>query len=1199
MNISPETQMTAESETPTGVHPALQGLNQEQLDAATCLENVVAAAGAGSGKTHVLSHRYAWLVTEQNYKPEEILTLTFTTKAASEMYQRIYATLCSLRDDPEPVIQHRATEAIASFHKARISTLDSYCNTIVRDGIHHFGISHDFSIDKAAAESLAETMALPFVLSNKDNQALKQLMGSNNPAEAASAFFAKAVTAFSNLANPRNFEADTEKQSVFAAKRWSELTGIVTKIYSDIYTNLKSDDASTIFTPTFLKNGAPLFADTEPGSLLTPPAYSDSPDTLRKYLDFVYRFAKLELRGIRGVEKQDNPIFISRRYCTELHLLFNYKVCYDTNMELSRLLNAFQKEYHEQRRQQGILTFTDVSQFALRLLKEYPEIRAQEKNAFKAIMIDEFQDDNEIQRDLLYLISERKDVITQGVPEAKDLDQHKLFFVGDEKQSIYKFRGADVSVFMKLRSEMPQYRTLRTNYRSKENLLKGFNVLCHPTQNPDAPLFSWTEAPDTDAFTYEARYENARFFEKNQENPESQDMRRITIALKQPDENQNPDMEYLNDHQVQARYIADIINRKVAEEGYQYSDFAILERKTTEQQEYERILREAGIPYTTEKVSGFFGEAVINDIASCLQLLIHPDDTMAYSSLLLSPLVNLSSAGVTAILTNPFSKPFDSASEQYLSDSDKEQFCKGRAFFEGLIAEKSQLSSTHLVSHIWYTCGYRYQTVWNENFTMYESLFDLLFETARRCDAENRTIADYTQQLMDIRQSYGEYLEDVEIPMEQRNAVKIMTIHKSKGLQFPVVFIPELNQNPPGNSNFQVIYSYFSEKYGLVPNTGNGLPVIEINKIKGNWFAKAAASENMCLEQAELRRLLYVAMTRAEDELIMTGADDGSFGKNNGKVDEWSIFTEKTHTQFIHLLSESLQRFTGMQPEESPFIYKVIPAMEAEFVTTGSNTTGFENQQKAIEAARNRYPSEEQQKQKIEADMDQEPIRANPSTFGHGDYNPEDAASSSGERPAGLFDTTRLETLIASQKAHKQESEPFAENDFGTIAHAKAEQIFTGHKVAVPKNIAAKLKAEDLAAVEKLAQEMADHFVTTPIGEKALKASLRKSEYTFKTRIVNDAGIPVLVDGQIDLVFDCPEDNVLYVVDFKSDQAIEPEKHTTQLAFYKRSAEQMFTTAKTGRQVRCYLYYLRYGKTVDCTEAATGISLENLTASSN
>ncbi|MCQ2982323.1 MAG: UvrD-helicase domain-containing protein [Treponemataceae bacterium] len=1192
------------------MNPALENLNDEQREAAQCLKNIVVAAGAGSGKTHVLSHRYTWMVTELGYTPDQILTLTFTKKAASEMYGRIYKTLKEFAETQTGLMQQRAQNAVDTFHKARIQTLDSYCNTVVKTAIHHYGISPDFTMDDTAASDLAEQTALSFVMNRLDDATMRSLIQDANPASVASGFFADAVRNHSNLATPAHFAEMTERQRKIARDMWPALAEQVTDLMKEINQVYAAGRLSEEFTSSVISTYKDIFDAHSDLLTAAAPAISDA-DAVLRWLDALCKLKILDPRTVSSkahiFNKTDrNPVKLLRPLFSQLCQLFNFDVAYDQTHAISALLDDYQREFHDACRTSGVLTFADVAEFSRLILTEYKDIRQQEKNAFKAIMIDEFQDDNELQRDILYLISEDLNRSSDGIPTAEQLAPEKLFFVGDEKQSIYKFRGADVTVFNALKNELQNCKELNTNYRSKENLLKAFNSMFSPAGNPKAPLFETESLADD--IEYEARYSDALIADKNREQPGDEDKKRVHIQYIH--DQANPEGKLLSVHEQQARMTVATIQQLMAERGYRYSDFAILFRWTTHQKEFERVLRSNGIPYTAENVSGFFEEGVINDLYSFLRLLVYPTDTFAYGSLLKSPLVQLSAEGTLALLSYIQTHggsltdilPFSNAQKALLQENDLQQFEKGKRLFEDVQNRSNTASLPELVSHLWYTLGYRYETMWNSTVSVYETLYDYLFETACKHNAENKSLAEYVDYLASIKADSKEKLTDIDIPMEQRDAVHIMTIHKSKGLEFPVVFIPDLeNDYDPGNRS-NGWYSY-TKTYGLIPMGAavDGLCPHDA----GNWFTTQNAEVEKNLAEAELRRILYVGITRAEDEVFLIGYDkDNTRGLNkNGDYGSMKSFRKLLTTNLLTFTHEKPALVTSEEAgseedgitryetnDDAPFTYEQfarIPMTEETAAVTGTVV-------EVIGAAATRYPSLEELTERQMADQLQEPVRANPSSFGHEEYTEETSGATAEE--TALFDTSELNAIIEDHRKKQREHEPFAENDFGTIAHAKAEEIFTGRKVDIPKNIASKLNEKQLKQVESLAVKMAEQFVNTELGQKAKHAPLCKSEYTFKTRIVNDRGIPVIVDGQIDLLFDVPEDNTLYVVDFKTDQAMNPEKHTIQLAFYKRAAEQMFATAKTGRQVRCCLYYLRYGKTKDCTMAVDAISLESLTA---
>ena len=184
-------------------------LNEEQRAAVTCEVNAVTAAGAGSGKTFVLARRYAYLVCVKHYAVSEILTLTFTRKATAEMYQRIYKTLLTVAQlfgDPY------AKKAVEEFHTSRIQTLDSYCSNIAKLAVNSYGVTPDFTLDDGGAYDLASSMALPFILENRNSVALQLMAKKRNLESLATELFCNIITKYSTLVSPIAFSQDVERQ---------------------------------------------------------------------------------------------------------------------------------------------------------------------------------------------------------------------------------------------------------------------------------------------------------------------------------------------------------------------------------------------------------------------------------------------------------------------------------------------------------------------------------------------------------------------------------------------------------------------------------------------------------------------------------------------------------------------------------------------------------------------------------------------------------------------------------------------------------------------------------------------------------------------------------------------------------------------------------------------------------------------------
>ena len=186
--------------------------NTEQENTVRMLKNACVSAGAGSGKTKVLATRYVYLVAKYGYMPSEILTLTFTNKAANEMYSRIYKSLVEYSERiTEPKELANIKKAISEFQESKIQTLDSYCKALVSTNIHKFGISPDFSLDGKELEKAVKQKAVEFLLKNRKNPYLQFFMGTKNPETFAKEFFVDIVLYNSTICKPLDFEGDIEK----------------------------------------------------------------------------------------------------------------------------------------------------------------------------------------------------------------------------------------------------------------------------------------------------------------------------------------------------------------------------------------------------------------------------------------------------------------------------------------------------------------------------------------------------------------------------------------------------------------------------------------------------------------------------------------------------------------------------------------------------------------------------------------------------------------------------------------------------------------------------------------------------------------------------------------------------------------------------------------------------------------------------
>ncbi|MDR1318351.1 MAG: UvrD-helicase domain-containing protein, partial [Treponema sp.] len=487
----------------------MKELNEEQRRAAYCDKNAVIAAGAGSGKTLVLARRFAWLITDRNFRVDEILTLTFTRKAAAQMYRRIYETLGEIASGDSGPRKERARRALDDFVHARIQTLDSYSAALVRQAAPRYGVSPDFSIDEDRCRGIALEESFPFLIAHRHHPAVERLYLKKRPEKIAEEIFAETLFKYSPIDEKPGLTGNVIRQFDFiCGEEWESQIKKIRDVLNHISGCINEDRE-------LLPDLVPLAAQYESGrikapdksdlrayfdSLLAPAAASarkDSGDSKNRdriaeaeahpvyglilgFLEFMSSLIRLNLQKGR---RSDNPVkesikFIREELFGEFSSLAVF--CMQAGLILSfmSLLETLQRRYLDRKRTEGVLTYDDAARLSRAILRDQKDIRKSEKAAFKAIMIDEFQDNNEMQKELLFLLAEKTEEECDGIPPPENLVPGKLFFVGDEKQSIYRFRGADVSVFRGLKeglggADLP----LRNNYRSSPELIGSFNAL--------------------------------------------------------------------------------------------------------------------------------------------------------------------------------------------------------------------------------------------------------------------------------------------------------------------------------------------------------------------------------------------------------------------------------------------------------------------------------------------------------------------------------------------------------------------------------------------------------------------------------------------------------------------------------------------------------------------------------------------------
>ena len=1144
--------MSVENNTPDKNEYTYLDLLEKKLDskqkAVCCREgNTIVAAGAGSGKTQVLATRFAWLVMSLGIRAPQILTLTFTKKAAGEMYERIYKTLLFFAQNPKtPALEKkRAQTALDEFSDTHIQTLDSYCNSVVKQAANRYGIRPDFTAGGSDSFEDIKKLALPYVFSNRERTCIQQYADAGKLEDFAYDILATAVSEYTTLADPPDyFSSKLEDQKEVLVANWNglicgspdgelpensrPLKTIISEIIP-VYSMASQASPGTVFINSTreLIEYLGSISLTQAESILSIIAQIDSLKKASALLD------KIRLPGGKvkaAVAEFKEHIRLLRNEFEIINSLCTYILQLDDTADLYSMFDEFTALVNESKRTTGNLTFADISELALKILNEQEDIRLSEQAAYEKIMIDEFQDNNSKNRDLLMLLANGK---------------QKLFFVGDEKQSIYKFRGADVSVFNNLKYELGEeaFLQMNYNYRSVNELLTIFNRIFG---DHDLLFDNTTDKPFEAKYLVPAvQYDPV----KQQEVPEvildEENRKQLSINLFDAT---NLDKEvFFNTKDQLAIFIVQKIiefRTKSKESGVQipYSSFAVLDRGRTDRRYLIKWFNVFNIPYTMDMNTSIFSDGPINDIYNFIQLCVYPDDKISKAGYLASPFANLSEQSVEAILAGE-------DPEQWTDETEKNKFRRAWDFYETQRILTLSRPITKTLEVLWNECGYRYETMLSRRKSLYAEQFDMLFELARQTDQNDKGIAWFADQLSQIKdKEISSFGDDVEInideltyPIEKGEAVNIMTIHKSKGLQFDFVFVYGCTNVKKGSKDSQF---YFDKE--------NGLTIKPVDGSK-NFFYLRQEQRAIQEELAEFRRLIYVAITRAKLKVWIVGS-----------WKEIPTDTDKNEDSF-HLIENMVRYYwSGTYTGERPFVwYRIEPVAREEMKEMLYDTTSLADENTKLEAARELYQSCEPSI-KYESPASN---RKTPSSL-EKDYVPAGAQDGDSGKSFDSPDD-RLEAPV------------FTAADFGTLVHSFLEAQANGipcdqyqPEVKLLKNLPDNQNILDqmLDSCRTLCEWFAQSDLGKALEQCKTAGRFYRAEWAF--RMYLDGSI---FTGSIDLIFENP-DATYTIVDYKSDKEIDAEKYRGQQECYRQAASRMLGVPED--KIECWLFFLKHKKAI-------------------
>ncbi len=928
----------------------------EQLPTFQNNKHQIVVANAGSGKTTILVEKYLNIMLQ--YPPEQIeriVAITFTRKAAAEMKQRIVSRLnneiANVRNhlanntiqvnnqEINPAIEfQRLINFREHITNARIQTIHSFCFSILKDYAVDIDLSPDFVLinESEKIETLDDLIfdTIEDILENQSDAL-------NNPL----------INLLNNVSKSKINEII--KQLATDETQYNTLQPLYNLSFNEFRKSI--DKNANELISNYLIEFQELLSIVCNTLDVSSAKRDDSNEILQYWKEFCDNFSKIQdneiyyflashLEELKNFKIGNKQIINSNESLKKLYSLLDSfaKSKYDevyllalynyskTILELSSIIH---KKYDNYKKDMGLIDYDDILWKTYYLLSNNPNILYKIKSNIDYLLVDEFQDTDSVQFEILKLI----------VPYNNSLE-NKIFVVGDPKQSIYGFRQADVRIINKMMSEIPSANmSLLKDFKNEEEILlypnekykfnhddessygihrikishrlnlvntafvnQAFENILIKDNSPFSVDYE-KFIIGRDIYNYQPEIDLSELDEENEENNIIPYYGRVKflstinkagIELTEESDDTNP-----AEADLLAQYLDYIISSKMqiydeslkAKRNIELKDIAILIRSRNKVALLTKALDKYGLPYILNTSENFFLTQEILDIVSFLKFLDNPDDDLAFASLAKSLFFSLDDNFLVELRKiNPENSLWKNFQFNYKQNNYKNQEREIRAFkiLEEYLNKFSEYNPLEIVQ------DFLYKTHYTEIFHDHPSKYTILnninqfLEFVRNYNS--RYIFSITDLITEIDKATEIAPQESEVTISDENAINILTIHGAKGLEFPVVAIYNMNAVTRKSSSY-----YISDKFGLTykyypdaENMGQGIDAFEEIETPDHICAKLYQRK---IEELEEQRLLYVAMTRAKEFLILSSSF--TLGRNDNIIDPRG---------FTKLLMESL-----------------------------------------------------------------------------------------------------------------------------------------------------------------------------------------------------------------------------------------------------------------------------------------------------
>lgn len=1066
---------------------------EQALAINTIKSNVSLLAGAGSGKTYVLMKRFVQILrADLSVNPTNIVAITFTRKAADEIKGRVRQAVSECVEQAQTDLERlRWQEHLQKVESAPISTIHSLCSRILRDNPVETQLDPEFTIleDFEAQDFFKETLQQYLRKNIKENAALRRLVqtyGVNS--------FVNQVTALGDKLSELVRE-DNLAEPYLKAKE--ELPALQQKLFAAVREVIEAREALGAKTKgrQTLTEAAGLLDEMQK-QLLAP-----EPDCSLLDASGVVKVSgkalAAELTNLKNLRQELNNVLLNAKGC-------------DLVQDWLAVLQEFYACLSARKQENNVLFNDDLDLLAIEHLQKNEALRQKYQERYKYIMVDEFQDTNERQRQLIYLLCGNK------------LDNtNNLFIVGDVKQSIYRFRHADVSVFNRVKEDIAQNAGknlgMKTNFRSTQSIVESCNTaFC---QLMDLPKEEICLEHHEGANTGGAK----------------------VCLLQVPYKSKDDDLGAKEDKwQKEAEAIAAYLQQELPKVEPQLkpgASKAILLRAMTHCEILRQTLQGYGINCVVVKGKGFYEQQEVLDILNLLAALHNRYASLELAGALRSNYFGLDDATLTQLFwqTDQDKPLWDvlqavGSGELQLNLQPEQQALAMQAAgrLRSLRQAAALMALPELFAQLWDELKPEFVLSQQENGPSKLANVKKLRRLAQQyCQTKQASLAEWLQNVKDLRASSS---KEPAATVQADDALQIMTIHNSKGLEFDLVILPQLDKSVKGDT---ASIKYLPGKEGEQGLLGIKVPDKEMQLQNSGVYEQAKARDSE-LEEAESRRLLYVAMTRAQKQLLMVGTvaeeklPEAVIGLPAAKgwwqqlqaVYEADWEKQESSCPWVRLLCvDALSPAVAQQGEQQqlalePLALAPLPA----YAACGRTCFTASALQTYLHCQRQYYYQQ-------------------------------------------VLAVPELEQTVAGEQAHELPA-----SVTGSIVH-KALELYNGYNAEAVFAIALDEFAPGAAATQ--AKSMFDAYIVSDLYKALPKKQKRELEF------VQPLQQELAAEGVIDLLaFD--EDDNMIIVDYKTGTPPEPDEvklgYAYQLALYKDAAEKLYPGK---RVVRAELHFLQ------------------------